>query len=239
MSSNKSVLPLLIFIFTLAHITNVQAQADIKVNNIKINHIDKKKRKQGEWIFFDKDGNIRLSCTYNNDSCISPVIFYENTDTAFIKFPIVNSTEPFILYQGDKRFYGSFVYTSDTTSTIVTEPDAALTDEILVAIEKYQQVQIQPLYYFAQKRLIDYISASFSSSRFIFNKPLSILLSINTSGQVTNVEFKKDKVHLTVDEERELYWIYSTMPRWQPYFYRNKVKEIKVLVSNKATITVL
>lgn len=62
------------------------AQSEIKVYDKKINRLDKKNRKQGEWLFFNPEGFAIFSCTYKNDNRISPIVFYENSDTAFVKF---------------------------------------------------------------------------------------------------------------------------------------------------------
>ncbi len=230
----------LLFSFIISFsILTLKAQSDIKINSTKANHLDKQKRKQGDWLFFDKFGNIQLSCVFKNDSCISPLVFYENSDTVFVRFPIVDSKESFVLYQNKKIYFGDFIHTSDTTSIIEIEPDSTLNDNIILEIKKYQRFEIAPIYYFAQKKMIDYTSASFTSSNFIFNKPLNVLLTISSSGLITNVEFPRDKNNLSGDEERELHWIYSTMPRWQPFFYNNKVQEVKVMLSNNSTLSVL
>lgn len=216
-----------------------KAQSDIKINNTKINHLDNRKRKQGDWIFFDKLGNVRLSCVFKDDSCVSPLIFYENNDTAFIKLPIVDSTESFILYKNKRTYFGSFIYTSDGRNIIEIEPDPTPNDNIILEIKKYQTIEIEPTYFFSQKKIIDYISASFISSNIVFNKTLSVLLTINSSGLITNVEFPRDKNNLSGNEERELHWIYSTMPRWQPLFYKNSVREAKIMLSSNSTLSVL
>jgi hypothetical protein len=237
MSLNIYLLKLVATGLILCSALTLAAQSDIKVGKLKINHLDKQKRKQGEWIFFDTLGNIRMSCVYENDRCNSPVIFYENTDTAFIRFPIKDSIEVFCLYKNGKRYLGNFVHTSDSTSNIELDPDPAPTEEVIAAVRKYQEVVITPTYFFTQKKLNDFTSAAFTGSRFVFNKSLRILLTISSSGLVTNVEFPKDKDQLSGEEERELYRIYSTMPRWQPLFYQNKARATKVLLGNKSFIT--
>ena len=54
-------------------------------------------------------------------------------------------------------------------------------------IKKFKSISIKPVYYFAQKKMIDYLSAGFSSSNIIFNKPINVLLTISSSGLVTHV----------------------------------------------------
>lgn len=236
---NSLSIKLLILVVATFGLSALKAQSDIKVNNLKINHLDKEKRKQGDWIFFDKLGNVRLSCIFQDDSCVSPIIFYENSDTAFVRFQITDSIEPFILYKNEKKYFGSFINTSDSTSRIEIEPDSTLNDNIILDIKKYRNLEIEPIYFFSQKKMVDYISASFISSNFIFNKPLNILLTISKSGLIANVEFPRDKNSLSGDEERELHWIYSTMPRWQPFFYKNKVIQARVMLSNNSTLSIL
>lgn len=239
MSLSVPLLRLILFCTTVLSMGVLNAQSDIKVGKVKTNRVDKQKRKQGEWIFFDRQGNIRMSCVFENDKCISSTIFYENTDTAFIKFPVKDSIEVFCLYKNGKRYLGNFVHTSDSTSNIELDPDPEPTEEVVAEVKKYQKVLIEPTYFFAQQKLIDFTSAAFIGSRFVFNKPLHILLTISSSGFVTNVEFPKDKYQLSGEEERELYRIYSTMPRWQPLFYMNKARTTKVLLANNSSLSIL
>ena len=231
-------LSLFIILLTL-NVVSSKAQSDIKINGLKINHLDKHKKKQGEWIFFDKLGFVRMSCSFKDDKTISPQIFYENGDTTFIRLVTSDSTEAFVLYKNQNKYFGNFLQTSDTTSIIEVDADIVINETIIRDIKRYQNLQIDPIYFFAQKKIIDYISASFTSSNIIFNKPLNILLTINTSGLVTHVEFPRDKNNLSDTEERELHWIYSTMPRWQPFFLKNKTQEVKIMFTNNSTLSFL
>lgn len=233
------LLKLLFFCLATCSLLTLKAQSDIKVGKGKANRIDKQKRKQGEWIFFDRQGNIRMSCIFENDKCISPIIFYENTDTVFIKYPIKDSIEVFSVHKNGKRYLGNFVHISDSTSNIELDPDPTPTDDIVAIIKKYQNVLIGPVYFFGQQPLIDFASAAFTGSRFVFNKPLHVLLTISSSGFVTNVEFPKDKNNLSADEETELYRIYSKMPRWQPLFFKNATRPAKVIIANNANLSIM
>jgi hypothetical protein len=210
----------------------------ITVKGLKVNAIDKKKRKQGEWLFFDRAGDLRISCTYRDNEIISPVLFYENNDTAFIRFPLKDDTEDFIFYENNKAYTGSIIHTSDSTSAIELDPDSTLNNQIISKIKKYKSLILDPLYHFGKQRMIDYIAAAFTGSNFTFNKPLHILVTISSSGFVTEVEFPADKNNLSGDEQRELYIIYSNMPRWQPFFVNNKAVSVKVMLSNNSTLTV-
>jgi hypothetical protein len=239
MSLSAPSLKLILLCVATCSLLTLNAQSDIKIGNIKANHVDKQKRKQGEWIFFDNEGFIRMSCVYKDDHCISPIIFYENTDTAFVKLPVKDSIESFIFYKNGKKYFGDFIHTSDSTSRIEVDPDQALTDSMVADIEKYQAVTIRPVYFFAQQKMRNFLSAAYSSSRFVFNKPLNILLTISSSGFVTNVEFIQDKSSLSADEETELYRIYSKMPRWQPFFVGNKTRAVKMQLTNNATLSII
>lgn len=72
-----------------------------------------------------------------------------------------------------------------------------------------------------------------------FNKPINVLLTISNSGLVTKVEFPKERNNLSPDEESEISWIYSKMPRWQPYFYGGKVREAKVMIGNNSSLEIM
>jgi len=98
-------------------------QSEITINKVKINRLDKQKRKQGDWVFFDREGNIRLSCRFENNRISGPVCWYENTDTAFIRFPMEDDRETFIVYENNKKYTGDFIHTSDSTYQIELDPD--------------------------------------------------------------------------------------------------------------------
>jgi hypothetical protein len=204
-----------------------------------MNYVDKLKKKQGEWIFFDQWGNIKMSCVFKDDIGVGTQVFYENKDTAFVQLKTSDTTHAFVLHKNHQKYYGNFIKTSDSTSTIEVDAETLSNPLVVLEIKKYEDLVMPPIYFFAQQKMKDFMSASFSSSNFIFNKPLQVLLTISTAGFVTNVEFPKGNNNLTGDEERELYWIYSKMPRWQPYFYRNSTKEVKVLLTNNATLSVM
>lgn len=214
---------------------NLNAQSEIKVYNQKINKLDKENKKQGEWLFFNPAGFAIISCTYKDDRCISPVLFYENSDTAFIKFEKKDSVQDFIAYYKKKTFYGVYVYTSDSTYRIELEDDTIPPAELIRHIKKYENISYLPVYYFAQQKLIDFTSAGLTALEVSFNKPISVILTINASGLVTGVEFPKN--YFSDKEERELYWMYATMPRWQPYFNSNKTETIKIKLGINSSIS--
>jgi hypothetical protein len=232
--------PFVILLFCLTNfcLLTGNAQSDIKFHGVKINHLDKQKRKQGDWVFFNQAGLPIISCVFRDDSCNSPIIFYENGDTAFVKLPRTDSIESFILFEKKRQYFGNFVHTSDSTSRIEIEMDSSIDDFIINKIKKYKNIVIGPVFYFAQKRMIDFLSAGFIGSKLNFNKPINVLLTISSSGLVTKVEFPRDKNNLSADEETELHWIYSKLQRWQPYFYENRVRAVKVLLSNNSSLSI-
>ena len=218
-------------ILILGGASSSMAQNTINWNGEKFNHLDKHKKKQGSWVFFDESGYARLSCEYENDKVVSPIFFYENSDTVFVRFPKKGNEETFIVYgKDDVPVAGNFVYTSDSTFNV--ELEAAVSNEMIQLIRKYQKMEVGPVYMFGQKKMKDYIHANFSSSNLVFNKKINAVLTINPSGIVSDVEFPKDKNDLSSNEERELYVIYSKMPRWQPYFQEAGTKSIKVLITD-------
>lgn len=219
------------FLFSCAHI---KAQSSIKVHGADINRIDKKGLKQGDWVFFDNKGNIKISCFYKNDSCSGPVCFYENTDTAFIKLPVEDDTEPFILFEKGNRYYGDF---KRTGSTSLIETDTELDDSLIAKIKKYRSYELAPVFYFGQKKLVDYLSAGFTSTNITFNKPIFAVLTISGSGLIDKVEFPPEKNLLSASEEGELHWIYSRLPRWQPFFLKNNTQPVKIALSNNNTLS--
>src|SRR5690349_12177501 len=117
-------------ILFLAINISANAQSDIKVYGKKINHLDKKKKKQGEWIFFNEAGKAQLSCVFKDDSCISPIVFYNNSDTAFVRIRTSANSETFILYRGAQRFYGSFVPCPDSVPCIQMDDDQQIDESV-------------------------------------------------------------------------------------------------------------
>ncbi len=232
----RVLIPLFIvacFIFPLT----AWCQADIKVYGKKINHLDKKNRKQGEWIFFNEEGKAFASCTYANDKCVSPVIYYHNSDTAFVRISMSDSVDNFILYRGEQRFYGSFGHVSGA-SKIQLDAEPVPDSTTLQLIRQYRDTVIKPQYYFAQQKLSDYMSAGFRSADLWFTKKLLIILTISSSGMVTNVRIPKDKDksnYLSGEQERELFLIFSNMSRWQPLFSGTGTRESTFVIERNST----
>lgn len=214
------------------------SQSEITVNKIKINRIDKQKRKQGDWIFFDREGNIRMSCRYENNRISGPTCWYENTDTAFIRFPRNGVRETFIVYENKKSYSGDFIYTSDSTYQIELDPDSTINSSVIDKIKKYWNSNAAPVFYFAQKKLVDIVSMGFNTIKYNYNKPVYLVVCINDAGLVTDIEFPKDINRLTPEEERELYTTFISMPRWQPAFHRNKTIASKILIARNSSISV-
>jgi hypothetical protein len=239
MKLQYKLIRLILFIIITIVFLESKAQSYIKVYGQKVNHLDKQNRKQGDWIFFDNQGFVQMTCVFQDDICISPYIFYENSDTVFVRFPPKDSVEGFVLFQDNKKYKGAFIHTSDTTTVVEMESNSNLDDNLILKIKKYKELTIEPNYFFGQKKMNDYLSASFSSSNIIFNKPLSIILYVNSSGKVTKVEFPNDKTYLSSNEVSELTWIYSTMPRWQPLFFKNKIIPVKIKLSINSTLSIL
>ncbi len=213
------------------------AQSSVKFGREKINILDKQERKQGDWIFVDSSGMPVLSCTFTDDMVTGPEIFYRNGDTAFVKFIRKENTQTFIAYAGGKKYTGDYIFTSDSTRRIETDDDLSELPDVTAQIRKYGNIGFRPVYYFAQKKMIDYTASGFSSTNISFNKPLYVELTISTSGTITDVKFPKENNILSAREESELRWIYMNMPRWQPAFVDSKPVTAVVVIRNNNIIT--
>jgi hypothetical protein len=212
-------------------------QSDIKINGNALNKVDKKNKKQGNWIFFDSAGNIRLTTYYEDDKIITPLIFYENSDTAFVRFPRKDNSEIFIYYNHNFPVSGSFIYDNDSTFSIEIDSAYINNVEVLSQIRNYNKIVIRPIYMFGQKKMADYLSAAYFSANFFLNKPIYAILYLSSAGKVINVDFPGDKNTLHVNEENELGRIYRNMPRWQPLFSDNDTKVCRIIISGNHTIT--
>lgn len=216
------------FLILLFFITDNKAiaQSFIKAQGLKINEIDKKRRKQGEWIFFDSVGNVKASCIYHNDVIVSSITFYEHGDTSFVLFPKEDGKEMFILYQKDRPYIGAFVYPTD--STVYIEIDSVINEATTKRIKYYQNFALKPIYQFAQENINDFLAAKFATSNYSFNKKLVSILDIDANGYISEVSFPESS-RLSYDERRELVLIFSSSPRWQPQFHRNKTVPSKYI----------
>lgn len=225
----------LVILFSITVDSNALAQSFIKTHGLKINELDKKHRKQGEWIFFDSVGNVKVSCIYRNDKIVSSITFYERGDTSFVLFPKEDGKEMFVLYQKDRPYIGAFVYPTD--STVYIEIDSAINEATVKRIKYYQNFALKPIYQFAQDNINDFLAAKFATSNYSFNKKLVSILDIDANGYVIDVTFPNSS-RLSFDEKRELQLIFSSSPRWQPYFAKNKTVASKYIYTINAEIFV-
>lgn len=212
--------------------SSTYAQKDIKVKGISINKIDKKNAKQGNWVFYDSLGNVKLTTYYEDDNIVSPQVIYEHNDTAFIRFPKKDNEELFICYENNVPIAGSFVYTGDSSYLIALDSAYLGDSSLRKKINGYKNIIIEPLYMFGKSRIVDFISASYLASDFFTEKNIFVVLYISASGKVTKVAFPGNKNMLRVDQEHELTRIYLGMPRWQPLFKEKGTKESVIYLSN-------
>lgn len=229
---------MILIVFLCLAAISADAQSDIRIGKAKANHVDKQKKKQGDWIFFDEDGNIAISCIYKNDEIIGPIVYYRNTDTVFVRYAVAGGLEPFDVHLNGKVYRGS--YTTEKDSVVEAELEAAdaPTQEVARIAREYRFWQLSPQYHFRQKPLADYMSAAFSSSRFVFNKNIYVLLTLTASGFIKSVSFPPEKNTLSADEETELHRIYAGMPRWQPLFYGNKTLPVTLAIGDGSSISI-
>lgn len=225
-----------ICLFLFVQTSPVFSQSYITKHKNKINLIDKKGRKQGDWIFFDSTGSVLLSCRFENDKLSGPVCWYENNDTVFLRFPAKDNRETFVLVEKGHQFVGDFILQKDSSWQTELDPDSSLNETVLNKIKYYRTKKTKPLFYFGDKKLADYVSMAFNSSRFHFNKPIYVLISVDESGKVKDVTFPPDINRLSHDEERDLYTIFIGMPRWQPVFDQNRVVPVKIMLSRNTVI---
>jgi hypothetical protein len=246
--SKGIIIMLLIFVIT----PKSYSQKDIIKNGIKINHLDKRDKKQGAWFFFDEKDDIIMSCKYKDDSIVSPLTFYQNNDTAFIRFPKMDSSETFILYLDGQQTVGNYQQITKDSSVIEfigiykkvskdsfyldTVSKHTFSKENNEVINSWFNKEILPIYMFGNAKLNDYLFAKFHSSNFIFSKKIYAIFYINERGIVEKVDFPRDKNNLSGDEERELSYIFSLMQRWQPYFSGNKTIKCLRYFTFKSTI---
>ncbi|KIC94531.1 hypothetical protein [Flavihumibacter solisilvae] len=215
----------------------VNAQRTITWNGMQVNALDKHGRKQGEWLFFDKQGNVQMQCRFQADKVEGPRVFYNGGDTVLVRFQPVDSLEHFIYYYKNQPVNGVFVQQGDNFRIEVDHIPAGFTDEDLRELKNWYAVKIDPVYMFATQPLIEYFSAAYYKSSTIPNMNHNFVITINASGKVTNVEWGEKDELWTANMERELFGMIYSMGRWQPFFDTWQTKEIKLTMSLGADLS--
>ncbi|MBC7537113.1 MAG: hypothetical protein H7258_15590 [Ferruginibacter sp.] len=237
MTGNRRSITVTIFLFIILQGLICVGQNAVKIDGVLFNKIDKKNRKQGNWIFFDTAGYVRLTTYYEDDKNTTPLVFFENSDTAFIRFPEKDKAEIFIYYENNIPVEGSFDHVVGGGYAISIDSAYTKNDALLKKIQQYKSVIIRRLYMFGQKKIRDYLSMAFISSDYSFNKQINATLDITASGIVSEVHFPADQNTLPGNEATELNHIYKTMPRWQPLFKGNTTIACRVSISRNFSIS--
>lgn len=218
---------LLIFLLPLG----LMAQKAIKWNGVQLNKLDKQGRKQGDWLFFDKQGNVLMQCAFRNDIVDGPRVFFKGGDTSLIRFQPEDSLEHFIYYFKGQSLAGAFV-TNDSKFRIELEKiPVGFTDTDIADLKMLYACKIEPVYMFATQPLVEYFSAAYYKSNTIPNWNHNFVVTINASGKVTNVEWEKKGELWTANVEHEVFEMFYSMGRWQPFFDTWQTKEIKITMS--------
>jgi hypothetical protein len=228
------------------------SQKEIIKNGQKINKLDKKNKKQGSWFFFDRLGDLALSCYYENDSIIKPMVFYHKNDSAFVRYPKVEKEEIFLLKSSNNWIIGNLI-TEKADSTKIEilgrykrlpndafdiEEDSLVSNSpnILKEVEYWSNKEIQPLYMFDNEEFKNFEFRQFSSTNTMFNKKFYADVVINESGKVESVNFPRKTNNLSPHEESELSYMYSQMERWQPFFLKNKTYRCTLNLTRGSTV---
>ena len=221
----------ILLLILLAFPASLVAQRTIKWQGVQLNAIDKQGRKQGEWLFFDKKGNALMQCFYQNDRVQGPRVFFNNGDTVLLRLEPTDGREPFIYYYKDQPINGVFVHSGEDFKIELDHIPAGFGKEELAELKRWYAVKIQPVYMFGTERLADYFSAAYYKSSAIPNWHHNFVLTINASGKVTNVEWENKEELWTDKLEREVFDMFYSMGRWQPFFDTWQTQEIKVTMS--------
>lgn len=207
------------------------AQRSIKWKGIQVNSLDRQGRKQGEWLFFDKQGNVLMKSSFRDDIIAGPRVFYLNGDTSLVRFQPVDSLEHFIYYFNGRPLAGVFVTNAGKFRIELEQIPEGFTSETIADLKKWYAVKIEPVYMFATQPLVEYFSAAYYKSNTIPNWNHNFVITINASGKVTNVEWEKKGELWTANVEREVFEMIYSMGRWQPFFDTWQTREITITMS--------
>lgn len=220
----------LLLIFLLFPI-GLLAQRSIKWKGMQLNNLDNQGRKQGDWLFFDKEGNVLMQCIFKDDLVAGPRIFFENGDTCLIRFQPVDTMEHFVYYFKGQPLGGVFVNSADRFRIELENIPEGFDSVDIAALKRQYVTKIEPVFMFARQGLVEYFSAAYYKSNTIPNWNHNFVITINASGKVTNVEWEQKEELWTANAEREVFDIFYSMGRWQPFFDTWQTKEIKITMS--------
>ena len=209
----------------------LQAQKTIKWNGLQLNAIDKKGRKQGDWLFFDKKGNALMQCQFQNDKVVGPRVFFNEGDTVLVRLTPTDSLEHFIYYVRGEKLSGAFVQNEDRFRIELDHLPEGFGSAELAELKRWYAVKIEPVYMFATQNLIDYFSAAYYKANAIPNWNHTFVVTINASGKVTHVECPSRDEIWTENVENEVYGMFYNMGRWQPFFDTWETRDIKITMS--------
>jgi hypothetical protein len=225
------------FIFIFLACFTCYSQKEISKNGQKINKLDKKNKKQASWFFFDQTGNLEASCYYQNDSIVTPIVFYNKQDSIFVRHPKVDKREVFFLKSSKKwvvgtimthkadsteiEVIGRYIKTGKDTFDIQEEASLSNSASLKKEAEYWSNREIKPIYLFGTEELREFYFRQFNSSKMNFNKAIVIDVSLNEAGNIENIDFPRNLNTLNYEEESELAFLFSRMERWQPYFSKN------------------
>lgn len=209
----------------------MQAQRTIKWNGLQLNAVDKQGRKQGDWLFFDKKGNVLMQCQFRNDKVVGPRVFFNEGDTVLVRLTPTDSLEHFIYYFNNEPVNGVFVQNDQSFRIELDHLPIGFGKEELAELKRWYAVKIDPVYMFGTQNLIDYFSAAYYKSNTIPNWNHTFVVTINASGKVTHVECPTRDEIWTENVENEVYGMFYNMGRWQPFFDTWETRDIKVTMS--------
>jgi len=225
------------------------SQREIIKNGIKINKLDKKSKKQGSWFFFNENNDMVVSCVYENDSVITPIVFYKNEDSIFVRYPKINGVEAF-LFKSDNQWLigyytsalseidivGSYNKAGKDSFSIKEDSSFSSSGKLKDEVNYWLKKEISPVYMFGTKTLKDFWFSRLSSSNYIFNKPIRIILVLDESGIVEKIDFPLEKNYLSIDEQIEVSSFFQSIGRWQPFFSMNKTTKYSLILNLGSTI---
>jgi hypothetical protein len=207
------------------------AQRAIKWQGMQLNVLDKQGRKQGEWLFFDKQGAVLMKCNFRNDEVNGARVFFREGDTSLIRFQPQDSLEHFIYYFNGQALAGVFVTTPGKFRIELERMPEGFDAQAIADLKKQYALKIEPVYMFATQPLIEYFSAAYYKSGTIPYWNHNFVVTINASGKVTNVEWEQKDELWTANVEQEVFDMFYSMGRWQPFFDTWQTKEIKITMS--------
>jgi TonB family protein len=201
-------------------IPNLLGQSFTTVDGIKINNIDKKGLKQGEWKLY-RNENLALKCSFKEGNVIDTIEYYKDDKLVFSLEPFINNKQLWQSYIDSMPVKGYAKYNEDNLYRNYyideTPTDSAMNWKLVEICEIY------PEYYGGREKMYEYLSGYFSNLN--LSGRVIVGFIINSNGEVKDIKIIESS---NVKLNKIAIKAFKKMPRWQPGHQAGKMVSVRM-----------